>query len=95
MFDVTLQPLRIDIEQASDEHANIVVNMGLPVSPQQAMGLGTVRIPVGKQGIDVVIQQLAEVRDNLKDPAPQSDLIVAQNLDGVQQAADMNAKFRG
>lgn len=99
MFDATLQVLKITVETVEDGSLQIILFIGfaLPVGPGQAMAVpaGVLRIPLNKDAaIEHGNEVLAKAND-LPDPPQDSGLVVAQNLQGVDQAAKMDQQMRG
>lgn len=99
MFEAILQIIEARAEVVSDERVDLCFTLGLsiPVGPGQVMPLpgGRVRIPMGKEAALDFLQRVQTDVETMPDPKPESDLVVASNMAGVDQAMKAAAKFRG
>jgi hypothetical protein len=100
MFDTTIQVLRPDVVVAEDNsHLQLVFITGipLPVGPDQFMPIqtGVYRVPMTKKAAKEIYETLGEAIEQLEDEKPASPLVVANSLQGVEQAAGLDQKLRG
>jgi hypothetical protein len=99
MFDATIQPISFDIVAIPDEeqpHLLLQFLMGIKVpGPQGGIALlptGAVKVPLGKAVSLSKAEEIKEAAEGLPDPKPESDLIIAQNLAGVEEEAAERAR---
>lgn len=99
MFDASIQPISFDIIAIPDEeqpHLIFQFLMGVKVpGPEGSIALlptGAIKVPLGKVIAIKKAEEIKEAAEGLPDPKPESDLIVAQNLAGVEQEAAARAE---
>jgi hypothetical protein len=100
MFDTTIQVLRPDVAVADDgSHLQLVFVTGipLPVGPDQYMPIqtGVYRVPMTKKAAKEIWETLGDAIEQLEDEKPESGIVVASSLQGVDQAASLDSKLRG
>lgn len=103
MFDVTIQAMAVEITNGED-HVLLSLIMGLSIPVGQGpqgivMGqlpAGAIRVPMGREPAIEHGTALKEAGESLPEPEPEkhSDIVVAQSLAGVDQAARQAEAFR-
>lgn len=105
MFDATIQAAGMEITSGED-HVVLAIIMGLSVPMGQSpdgqimMGqlpAGVIRVALARDPAIEHGSALKEAGEALPEPQPQSqsNLVVAQNLQGVDRAAKLANQFRG
>lgn len=101
MFDATIQAASIEIVGGED-HVALALIMGLSIPVGQGpegviMGLlpaGVIRVALGRDAAIEYGGNLKEAGEALPEPKPESDLVVAKSLRGVDRAAKLAEQFR-
>jgi hypothetical protein len=100
MFDLSIQIVGIDAV-ADDDHVTLLVQPALllPVGPGQAMPLpiGVVRMPISKDQALAHAEAIKTAAENVDDSKQKakSDLVIANSMQGVDEAARQAQQFRG
>jgi hypothetical protein len=97
MQDSTLKVAAMEVVPAED-HIQLVIMTGLdvPVGPGQAMRMidGVIRVPMGREPAIEHGRALVAAGEAMEEKK-ETDLVVANSLAGVEEAAKTAQKFRG
>lgn len=98
-FDTSIQAFDIQVIPVEEEsHLILQFILGLVVpAPNGQKGLlpaGAIKVPVGREMAIAKAKELLEAAEALPEPKPESDLIVAGNMDQVKQVADVDDAIR-
>lgn len=97
IFDATVSPAQQEVSVAED-HVVVTHTYAIPLPMNnQVVGLpiGRVNMPMAKPAVLDLIKALTEAAEKLPDPTPESDLLIAQNLAGVEEIARDVERFKG
>lgn len=99
-FDTSIQAFDIQIIPIEeDSHLILQFLLGLVVpGPQGQKGVlpaGAIKVPIGREMAINKAKELLEAAEALPEPKPESDLIIAGNMDQAQQVADVDSAIRG
>jgi hypothetical protein len=77
-----------------------VVGLGIPMPTPQGMAMMQIPLAAIQLGMskEVALEKAREMlaaAEALPDPAPESDIIIANNMAAATQAAKLNDQFRG
>lgn len=101
MFDLTLQPIGFNAEVRDEVLVvSIGVGMTLPISPGPdqppiVAPTGQVQFPMNKQSAEMLALSITKAVEQMPDPKHESDLVVANSLSGVEQAAKLAQNLKG
>jgi hypothetical protein len=100
-FDVTTQAFEIQIVPVPDDegpHVILQMLLGLTIpGPQGQKGIlpaGAIKVPIGREMAINKAKELLEIAEALPEPKPESDLIIAGNMDQAKQVADIDDAIR-
>lgn len=100
-FDVSTQAFDIQIIPVPDEdgpHVILQFLLGLtvpgPGGQKGVLPAGAIKIPIGREMAINKAKALLEAAEALPEPKPESDLIIAGNMDQAKQVADIDNAVR-
>jgi hypothetical protein len=98
-FDASIQAFDIQVIPVEEEsHLILQFLLGLVVpGPQGQKGIlpaGAIKVPVGRQMAIDKAKEILAAAEALPEPKPESDLIIAGNMDQAQQVADVDSAIR-
>lgn len=104
IFNIELHPAMLEVSP-SEDCVNQIFGLALmlPVSGGAGPGnvlplpLGTVRVPYSKEETQALIEKLQQAVEQIPDPEPedkQGDILIAQSLRGVEEAAKLNQQMK-
>ncbi len=100
-FDVTTQAFDVAIIPVPDEespHVVLQLLLGITIpGPQGQKGVlpaGSIKVPIGREMAINKAKELLEAAEALPEPKPESDLVVASNMEQAKQVANMDSAFR-
>ena len=101
LFDSTIQAFDIQIIPIPDEdgpHIILQFILGLVIpGPQGQKGVlpaGAIKVPIGREMAINKAKELLEAAEALPEPKPESDLVIAGNMEQAKQVANMDSAFR-
>ncbi|MDA4131834.1 MAG: hypothetical protein OK454_01735 [Thaumarchaeota archaeon] len=101
-FDASIQAFDIQVVPVEDEsHLILQFILGVVIpGPQGQKGIlpaGAIKVPIGKEMAIKKAKEILEVAEALPDPepeVPESDILVAQNMEQAKQVAEMDRQVR-
>lgn len=100
-FDVSTQAFEIQIVPVPDEdgpHVILQLLLGMtipgPAGQKGILPAGAIKVPIGREMAINKAKELLEAAEGLPEPKPESDLIIAGNMDQAKQVADMDSAVR-
>jgi hypothetical protein len=100
-FDASIQTFDIQVISVPDEdgpHVILQLLLGLTVpGPSGQKGVlpaGAIKVPIGREMAIGKAKELLEAAEALPEPKPESDLIIAGNMDQAKQVADIDTAVR-
>jgi hypothetical protein len=101
LFDCTTQAFEIQIIPVPDEeqpHVILQMLLGLTIpGPDGQKGIlpaGALKVPIGREMAINKAKELLDAAEALPKPKPESDLIIAGNMDQARQVADIDNAVR-
>lgn len=97
LFDVTIAPAQVEVAGAED-HVQVGLGLGLPLPTGGGIMLlpaGAIRFALSKEDAIQYGKEIMEAGEALPDDKPQSDIVVAQSLAGVEEAVKNVEQFKG
>ena len=104
LFDTTIQAFDVQVISIPDEEGPHVVLQfitGLvipgPGGQKGILPAGAIKVPIGKEMAIKKATEMLEAAEALPDPEPEkpeSDILVAQNMEQAKQVAEMDRQVR-
>jgi hypothetical protein len=101
LFDATIQAFDIQIIPVPDEdgpHVIVQLITGLvvpgPGNQKGVLPAGAIKVPIGRKVAINKAKELLEAAESLPEPKPESDLIVAGNMEQAKRVADIDGAIR-
>lgn len=101
-FDASIQAFDINVIPV-DEESHIILQFILgvvipgPAGQKGILPAGAIKVPIGKEMAIAKAKQMLEVAEALPDPVPEkpeSDLVIAGNMEQAKQVAEMDRQVR-
>jgi hypothetical protein len=98
-FDTSIQAFDIQIISVEEEsHLILQFILGLvvpgPAGQKGILPAGAIKVPIGREMAINKAKELLEAAEALPEPKPESDLIIAGNMDQVKHVADVDDAIR-
>lgn len=101
-FDASIQAFDIQVIGVEEEsHLLLQFILGIvipgPGSQKGILPAGAIKVPIGKDMAIKKAKELLEVAESLPDPEPEkpeSDLVIAQNMEQARQVGEMDEQIR-
>jgi hypothetical protein len=101
LFDTTIQAFDIQMISVPDEEGphivlQFITGLVVPGPPgkQGILPAGAIKVPIGREMAINKAKELLAAAEALPKPKPESDLIIAGNMDQAKRVADMDNAVR-
>ena len=100
-FDASIQAFEVQVIPVPDEdgpHVILQLLLGMtipgPGGQKGVLPAGAIKVPIGREMAINKAKELLEAAESLPEPKPESDLIIAGNMDQAKQVADIDNAVR-
>lgn len=100
-FDASIQAFDIQVIPVPDEdspHVILQLLLGMtvpgPGGQKGVLPAGAIKVPISREMAINKAKELLEAAEALPEPKPESDLIIAGNIDQAKQVADIDNAVR-
>lgn len=100
-FDASIQAFEVQVIPVPDEdgpHVILQLLLGMtipgPGGQKGVLPAGAIKVPIGREMAINKAKELLEAAESLPEPKPESDLIIAGNMDQVKHVADVDDAIR-